>query len=86
MLYVVLSFFCYGGWYSMMPTFTTRLYGIAIGPLAYGIIFLGFPLAGWLEFGLADEMSWNTVFWFYRIIIVCGIFINYLLVKHLTRL
>eukprot|EP00825_Cyclidium_porcatum_P037717 TRINITY_DN4216_c0_g1_i3.p1 TRINITY_DN4216_c0_g1~~TRINITY_DN4216_c0_g1_i3.p1 ORF type:complete len:474 (+),score=57.65 TRINITY_DN4216_c0_g1_i3:68-1489(+) len=47
---VMLSYFCYGGTYPVMPTISTRLFGQKNGLRAYGVIYQADQVTGWMEF------------------------------------
>lgn len=38
-IYIMISYFCYGGTYPVMPTLSTKLFGTKTGLGAYGIIY-----------------------------------------------
>lgn len=45
LIWISLSYFFYGGHYSIFPTVTAKLYGAVTGPKVYPIIFIGFALS-----------------------------------------
>lgn len=50
LIYVITVYFCYGGWYAMMPATITRIFGKKIGTTIYGITFIGFTASSWFAF------------------------------------
>lgn len=47
-LMLVLSYFAYGGFYSIYPTVFSGAYGKKYATIASGIVFFGFALASWV--------------------------------------
>ena len=47
-LYIILTYFTYGGWFAKLPALVARIFGKKIGTTIYGITFAGFAIAGWL--------------------------------------
>jgi len=45
LIWIVLSYFFYGGHYSIFPTVSAKIYGPDTGGKVYPIIFLGFALS-----------------------------------------
>jgi len=45
LIWISLSYFFYGGHYSIFPTVTARLYGAGTGPKVYPVIFSGFAFS-----------------------------------------
>ena len=45
LIWISLSYFFYGGHYSIFPTVTAKLYGSVTGPKVYPVIFSGFALS-----------------------------------------
>jgi len=45
MIWIILSYFFYGGHYSIFPTVTARIYGPVTGSKVYPIIFSGFAIS-----------------------------------------
>lgn len=83
-LYIVLGYFCYGGWLSVFPALITRIYGKKIGTSIYGITFFGFSLASFIQFFLVKEVQlaidWGYTFWVFT-----GIQILALVVSNIIR-
>jgi len=45
LIWISLSYFFYGGHYSIFPTVTAKLYGTVTGPKVYPVIFSGFAFS-----------------------------------------
>ncbi|EAS03514.3 MFS transporter (macronuclear) [Tetrahymena thermophila SB210] len=65
---IICAFFCYCGWYVIMPTHCYRLFGSKIASQVYGVLYMGFPLSGMIQQAVVLNFSWQNIF-----IIIFGI-------------
>ncbi|EAS03513.1 MFS transporter (macronuclear) [Tetrahymena thermophila SB210] len=80
LIYVVLAYFLYGGWFSIFPTLVARVYGKKIGTQIYGITFFGYTIASFLQYFVLIEIKnaagWRATFWIFTGIQIFAIIIS----------
>lgn len=56
-IYIILTYFTYGGWYAKLPALVAKLFGKKIGTVIYGVTFIGFTIAGYIQFFLVKVVQ-----------------------------
>lgn len=71
-----------GGQFSVMPTVSTKVFGPKIGPVIYGILYIGFSIANLSSFFLVKfalkSLGWSSIFWICFGLSVAAFLINLL--------
>ena len=55
-IYIQIVLLCYGGLYAIMPAYSTKVFGRSYGTRLYGVIFQGFSLSSWVQFGIVKGL------------------------------
>ncbi|KAL4509365.1 hypothetical protein ABPG72_018296 [Tetrahymena utriculariae] len=79
LIYIVLAYFFYGGWFSVFPTLSARIFGKKIGTQIYGVTFLGFSCASFIQYFVVMEVQnaigWGNTFWVFTVLLITALII-----------
>jgi OFA family oxalate/formate antiporter-like MFS transporter len=67
MVYVFMSYVCYGGHLGMFPAVASQVFGVRNGSQIYGILFAAFAISNAIQFlvvkGLKNNYGYQPIFW-----------------------